>query len=42
VQSKQEVKKAKLVGDCFVLKARKEEDKCREINDEVEISLNRR
>jgi hypothetical protein len=40
VKSKQEVKKAKLVGGCIVLKAKKEEDKGREVNDKVEINLN--
>jgi len=40
VKSKQEVKKAKLVGDCIVLKAKKEEDGVREVNDKVEINLN--
>jgi len=39
VKSKREVKKAKLVGDCIVLKAKKEEDKGREVNDKVEINL---
>jgi hypothetical protein len=40
VKSKREVKKAKLVGDCIVLKAKKEEDKDRKVNDKVEINLN--
>jgi hypothetical protein len=34
------VKKVKLVGYCIVLKAKKEEDKSREVNDKVEINLN--
>jgi hypothetical protein len=40
VKSKREVKKAKLVGDCIVLKSKKEEDEGREVNDSVEINLN--
>jgi hypothetical protein len=40
VKSKREVKKAKLVGDCVVLKAKNEEDKDREVNDRGEINLN--
>jgi hypothetical protein len=41
VKSKQEVKKAKPLGDCFMLKAKKEQDKGREVSDKVEISLKR-
>jgi hypothetical protein len=34
------MKKVKLVGDCVVLKAKKGEDKGREVNDKLEINLN--
>jgi hypothetical protein len=41
MKTKQEVKKMKLVGDSIALKAKREEDKGREVNEKGEINLRR-